>query len=270
MEEALEARIKQGRQEVEKQIAYFTRQFGAVASDWKSDGSRVTEADLHLSQVFMDTLLAAFPEDQFFSEELDHGEEAIPVKSGFAWLLDPIDGTNNFARHIPTCSISLGLLRDGNPVYGFVYDYASGKLLHGGPSKGLFIGNESVQRRVAEVDSKSLISMQCRRDEQSIAEENALQRRFKLRAFGSSAIHMAYAAMGWTDGVIAHRIKSWDIVAGVAMLKAAGGSTRFFDTQIFPMKTFSTHEAGFGHIAGSNEMCDEIEKTIGRACAYRT
>ncbi len=265
----LDERIEFGRKAVEQQVEYFTRQFGSVASDWKTDGSRVTEADLYLSKTFQKELLAAFSEDQFFSEELDHGDESIEVMPGYAWLLDPIDGTNNFARGIPTCSISLGLLKDGFPVYGYVYDYASGKLLHGGMGKGVFIGGSPIEKKRSKVDSNSLISMQCWRNKQAIEQENALQKLYKLRAFGSSEIHTAYAAVGWTDGVIAHRIKSWDIVAGVAMMKGAGGSTRFFDTKVFPMKTFSTQEVGFGHISGSEEMCDAIEKAIGRTCAYR-
>lgn len=267
-EEALEARIKLGREAVAEQVEYFSRSFGAVGSEWKSDGSRVTEADIHLSLVFADMIAEVFPNDQFFSEELDHGERALPVTAEFSWLLDPIDGTNNYARGIPTCSISLGLLRNGVPVYGFVYDYGTRSIIEGGPGKGILIDGQPYEVRSSEVNEQSLISTQCLGDEQAIRDEDALQMRFKIRALGSSALHMAYAALGWTDGVLAHRVKSWDIAAGVAIMVAGGRCTRFFDTEVFPLTTFSSKEKGFGHIAGSNEFCDEIEKTIGRKCAY--
>lgn len=268
MEESHEARVQHGKRVVEEQVEYFASQFGDVASEWKFDGSRVTEADIHLSHVFADELLESFPEDQFFSEELDHGEKPITVRKGFSWLLDPIDGTNNFARHIPNCSISLALMKDGDPVYGYIYDHGTRKLIHGGEGRGLWIGDRKVESPFSEVSGQSLICTQTLASDEAVADDTALRYSFKLRGFGSSAIHMAYAALGWTDGVIAHRVKAWDIAAGMALLRAVGGSTRFFDTKIFPMKEFSSKAEGFGHIAGSPEMCEGIEKAIGRGCQF--
>lgn len=269
MDESLDVRIELGKRAVAEQVEYFATQFGQVDSEWKGDGSRVTEADIHLSHVFADVIGEAFAEDQFFSEELDHGDKAIPVTAEYSWLLDPIDGTNNFARRIPTCSISLALLKHGMPVYGFIYDHASRELIHGGPGKGLWMGEREVKRPENEIGGQSIISLQSLADEDAMRDENRLQMTFKLRGMGSSALHMAYAALGWTDGVIAHRVKSWDIAAGVAMMSAVGGSTRFFDTEVFPIRSFSSKADGFGHIAGSVEVCDAIEKTIGKMCQYQ-
>lgn len=269
MENTLEARIAYGKQVVREQVAYFTAQFGDVASQWKFDGSRVTEADLHLSQIITEQLAEAFPEDQFFSEELEHGPNPIEVKPGFSWLLDPIDGTNNFARSIPNCSISLALLKDGNPVYGYIYDHGTQKLIHGGVEQGLWVDDQRVERKEAELNSQSLIATQTLATEEAIQDDDALRMEFKLRAFGSSAIHMAYTALGWLDGVIAHRVKAWDIAGGMPLLAAVGGSTRFFDTEVFPMKTFSSKASGFAHIAGSGALCDSIEKTIRKETKFR-
>ncbi|MBD5780217.1 inositol monophosphatase [Pelagicoccus sp. NFK12] len=269
MENTLEGRIAYGKKAVLEQVAYFTAQFGDVASQWKFDGSRVTEADLHLSRVFSERIAAEFPSDQFFSEELEHGTEPIEVKPGYSWLLDPIDGTNNFARSIPNCSISLALLENGNPVYGYVYDHGTRKLVHGGRGHGLWLDEQRVQRKEAELNSQSLIATQTLADETALADDDALRMAFKLRAFGSSAIHMAYTALGWLDGVIAHRVKAWDIAGGMALLAAVGGSTRFFDTEVFPMKTFSSKASGFAHIAGSQELCDSMERAIGKETQYR-
>lgn len=269
MEDSQEARVQHGKRVVEEQVEYFASQFGDVASEWKFDGSRVTEADIHLSHVFADELLEAFPSDQFFSEELDHGEKPIAVREGYSWLVDPIDGTNNFARHITNCSISLALLKDGDPIYGYIYDHGSRMLIHGGEGCGLWLGDRKIESPFSEVTDQSLISTQTLASESAVADDTALRYAYKLRCFGSSAIHMAYAALGWTDGVIAHRVKSWDIAAGMALLKAVGGSTRFFDTEVFPIKEFSSKAKGFGHIAGSLEMCDAIEAAIGRKCKFQ-
>ncbi|EDY84599.1 Inositol monophosphatase family [Verrucomicrobiia bacterium DG1235] len=269
MEDSLDARIAFGKELVTEQVEYFAAQFGDVASEWKFDGSRVTEADIHLSHVFADAIGEAFSDDQFFSEELDHGDKPIPVKKGFAWLLDPIDGTNNFARSIPNCSISLALLKDGDPVYGYVYDHGTRKLIHGGEKQGLWIGDQKVKRSETDITGHSLIATQTLADDDAIRDDDALRMAFKLRAFGSSAIHMAYAALGWLDGVIAHRVKAWDIAGGMPLLAAVGGSTRFFDTKVFPMTEFSSKAEGFSHIAGDEALCDAIEKTIGKKTQFR-
>lgn len=269
MEDTLEARIAYGKKTVLDKVAYFTAQFGDVASQWKFDGSRVTEADLHLSKVFSEVIGEAFPGDQFFSEELEHGEVPLQVKPGYSWLLDPIDGTNNFARSIPNCSISLALLKDGNPIYGYIYDHGTRKLIHGGVKQGLWIDDQLVKRKSTEQNRQSLIATQTLATVEAMLDDDALRMEFKLRAFGSSAIHMAYTALGWLDGVIAHRVKAWDIAGGMPLLAAVGGSTRFFDTEVFPMKTFNSKGEGFGHIAGSHELCDSIEETLGKETKYR-
>ncbi|MBK1876396.1 inositol monophosphatase family protein [Pelagicoccus mobilis] len=269
MEDSLESRIAFGKKVVLEKVEYFRAQFGDVASQWKFDGSRVTEADLHLSKVFAEAMQEAFPSDQFFSEELEHGEEAIEVRPGFSWLLDPIDGTNNFARSIPNCSISLALLKDGNPIYGYIYDHGTGKLIHGGVGYGLWLDDQRVQRKESDVNGQSLIATQTLASDEALKDDDAIRMSFKLRAFGSSAIHMGYTALGWLDGVIAHRVKAWDIAGGMPLLAAVGGSTRFFDTEVFPLKTFNSKGKGFSHIAGSHELCDRIEKTIGKSTQYR-
>ena len=268
MDNTFGSRVGAGLRVVEEQVGYFCRRFGKVGSTWKSDGSRVTEADLEISAAFAVALLGAYPEDQFLSEELEHGEEAIEVGSEYAWLLDPIDGTNNYARGVPTCGISLGLLRFGMPVYGYIYDHASRSVVHGGPGLGLWIGGEAYERPAVELMAQSLVCIQSLATDEAMRDEDALQRRFKMRAMGSSALHMAYAALGWTDGVMAHSVKSWDIAAGVALMQAAGGCTRFFDTEVFPVRLFTAKAKGFGHIAGMPETCDAIEKATGRRCAF--
>ena len=266
MDEALKVRIDAGRRIVEEQIGYFAAQFGQVGSNWKYDGTRVTEADIHLSLVFADQIGEAFPEDQFFSEELDHGDKPLELASGFSWLVDPIDGTNNFARHIATCSISLALLHDGAPVYGFVYDHCSRNLLHGGPGIGAFVGDRKLDLdpSAAEINGQSIIAVQAGSMEDCLRDEDLLQRKFKLRSFGSSALHVAYAAVGWIDAAVAHGIKTWDVAAGVAILEGAGGVFLCFGEPVFPLKSFSTKEKAFGHIAAFPPMLDHLRQLLGR------
>jgi len=141
----ISARAIAARLAVEDQTAFLHSEFGRVESRWKSDGTRVTAADIAISERIFAALRARFPEDQFFSEELADAPDPIPVTARFCWILDPIDGTNNFALGIPHCAISLALAEHGEPIYGVVYDLSRRVLMHGGPGFGMHDGDRQTQ-----------------------------------------------------------------------------------------------------------------------------
>ena len=119
-------RINAGRSAVKNEIGFFGRHFSQVGSDWKLDQSRVTFADIAISENIIAHLKNDFPQDDFWSEETNDKDTVVNLKGDFAWVLDPIDGTNNFALGFPLCAISLALLYEGIPIYGFVYDFSTG------------------------------------------------------------------------------------------------------------------------------------------------
>src|SRR5476651_1635823 len=102
------ARIAAARIAVLAQTGLLHREFGRAESKWKSDGTRVTAIDIAISENIFRELRAQFPADQFLSEELPEANSPVAVIADFSWVLDPIDGTNNFALGIPHCAISLG------------------------------------------------------------------------------------------------------------------------------------------------------------------
>ena len=122
MQNAFRHRINAARVAISDQVDFFISQFGDVASEWKADDSRVTFADFAISEKTIAALRASFPEDDYCSEESGNPGEVQELKARYAWVIDPIDGTDNYALAMPMCAISLALLRDGEPVYGFLYD----------------------------------------------------------------------------------------------------------------------------------------------------
>lgn len=259
----LEKRIKVGIAAVLAQTERLHRDLGRVGSLWKKDGTRVTEVDLAISSALHGEIEAAFPEDQFFSEELAHAGAPIPLRSVFAWVLDPVDGTNNYAAGLPFCAISLALLHEGRPVYGIIYDLARRCLVHGGPGFGVWDGARHllVMRSPAE-PKHALIGFHTPSEKCYAAQARLLIENYKIRALGSSTLHLTYVATGHLEGVVDHNVKLWDIAAAVPLVWALGGETRFLQIDPFPMRRFDLEMPRLVYVAGSSSICSALLETL--------
>ncbi len=266
MFKALQHRINAGRTALTNQVDFFCRQFGRVPSEWKEDDTRVTFADFAISERIFAELRNQFPEDGFCSEESNPLDEAVPLSRGFGWILDPIDGTNNFAIGFPVCAISLALLKDGVPVYGFVWDYSRKKLIHGGPSFGVFDANESRALKPTEADRKLTVGLSFPMPQEALATLAPALTRWRIRSTGSGAMQAAFVSIGLMDGVIDYRVKPWDIAASWALLKAAGAEVHFLDGELFPMATFHPRMAGCPYYAGTPDFCAEAKALLSPKC----
>ena len=138
----LRHRINAGRVAVRDQIAFFGRQFGQVASEWKEDDTRVTFADFAISEKLFAALRRDFAGDDFCSEESSPLDEELVLDADFGWMVDPVDGTNNYALGFPICAISLALLHRGTPVYGF-YDHSTGFLYEVGQDMAFSVARKA-------------------------------------------------------------------------------------------------------------------------------
>lgn len=266
MNDEIMRRMSAGLLAVRGQTEYLHRQFGQSASTWKYDGTRVTTADVEISNKLLKELEKRFPHDQFFSEESDASGDPVPLREGYAWLLDPVDGTNNFALGVPCCAISLALLENGTPVCGFIYDLGLRTLFHGGPGIGVFANGEPVERVQEETGDKKIIAIHSPVDERYRPIVNAVLEGFKVRAFGSGALHLTYVALGRVDACMDFTVRAWDIAAALAFCKHTGVDVYFFDSPVFPLQEFDVKMKPVRYIATSPEQCGELVskfKSIG-------
>jgi len=252
------SRIAAAQRSVLAQTELFHREFGRARSDWKSDGTRVTPVDIAISEAIARDMAAAFPGDQFFSEELTHAPAPIPLASRFAWILDPIDGTNNYATGIAHCAISLALLENGVPVYGVIYDLSRRTLMHGGPGFGLFDGDRPAHVQSAPPDAQTLLGFHSPYDKAYAAHAGALVTNFKIRGLGSSTLHLAYVAVGLLGGTVDHNVRIWDIAAAIPLCLAGGGQVQFLNGEQFPMRHFDLHMPRIFYIAGNAAVCARL------------
>lgn len=257
------ARIEAAKHAVLAQTELLHREFGRAESKWKADGSRVTAVDVAISEGIFRELGAQFAADQYFSEELADTDQPIPVTARFSWVLDPIDGTNNFALGIPHCAISLALCERGVPVYGVVYDLSRRTLMHGGPGFGLHDGDRQPRISTAAITKETLIGFHSPFDKTLMPLASGVISNFKIRGLGSATLHLAYVAAGILDGCVDYNVKIWDLAAAIPLVQAAGGEARFLNGEQLPMKTFDLKMKRIIYVAGSPAMCTRLAQLMG-------
>jgi fructose-1,6-bisphosphatase/inositol monophosphatase family enzyme len=196
--------------------AYARSAFNQVARRRKADRSWVTDADIAIETLLRERISTTYPDHGIIGEEQGAGA----VEQEFVWAVDPIDGTNAFVSGLPLWCVSIGLLRFGEPYLGVIYlpllddcywVDASGPAYRN--DEPLTITNE------ATIDTSDWIAV-------SSYAHRQFDIRFpgKTRSLGSVAADFCYVARGSAAGALIGRANLWDIVAGVAILRAAGGT----------------------------------------------
>ncbi len=196
----------------------------------KGDINLVTEMDTRSERIIVETVLAAFP---------DHGviaEEGTDIRngSGFTWIIDPLDGTTNYAHGYPCFSVSIALEQEGEPVLGVVYDPMRGELFSARNGQGAFLNERPI--RVSGTDSliKSLLATGFPYD-RAVSEKNnmnhfhgLLMASQEVRRDGSAALDLCSVACGRFDGFWELKLKPWDVAAGSLIVREAGGAVSDF------------------------------------------
>jgi myo-inositol-1(or 4)-monophosphatase len=259
---AVRVRVAAAQVAVRAQTELLHRELGRAASQWKDDGTRVTSADLAISENIFAALRAAFPADELLSEELGDGTAAIPLRARFAWVLDPIDGTNNYAQGVPFCAIALALLEHGVPIYGVVYDAARRVVLHGGPGCGAWEEDRPVRVAATGPRPYALLGFHSPMKTDYAPHAELLVRNFKIRALGSSTLHLAYVGAGLFDGVVDHNVKVWDIAAAVPIVQGAGGEVHYLQKPLFPLRVFDLQMPRVPFWAGHAAICTRLGELL--------
>lgn len=210
--------------------------FGGAQADEKADGSLVTGSDRWADQALREAIQAAFPEHGVLSEEVAH----IFPEQEWCWIIDPIDGTTNFARGVPLWGISLGLLYRGTPVFGYValppirqsfYGYWYGDSGLTGP-EGAFCNHQPIHSSSDEPSSNHFFSV-CARSTGVITPDFPC----KIRMLGVATYNLLTVAAGVALGAVEATTKIWDIAAVWAIAQAAGAVwTPLEEEDIFPLK----------------------------------
>ncbi len=201
--------------------------------NFKGDVNPVTETDLAAERRIVEQLRAAFPDHRIFAEE--SGGDAWQSPGPPIWLIDPLDGTNNFAHGFPHVAVSLALVADGEPVVGVIYDPLRDETFAAVAGGGATLNGEPIRVSAVADLSEAFLATGFPYDRRTATDNNVermgrfVRRALGVRRAGAATLDLAYVACGRLDGFWEIRLAPWDVAAGILLVREAGGRATDFD-----------------------------------------
>ena len=193
---------------------------------YKNYKDLVTSSDVEIEEFLRRKILEKYPNHNIVSEESDE----IDSKSDFTWVIDPIDGTANYAHRYPFFCVSIGILKDKKPHMGAVYAPYLKEMFFAELGKGAYLNNKKLNVTDTDQLDKSLIFYLPGITPEILDKRVALERVLipkveRIRGLGALALEIAYVAAGRADAVFRFEegAKIWDYAAGAIILEEAGG-----------------------------------------------
>lgn len=212
-------------------LKYYFNSKELKISNKEGVNNLVTEADHAAEKAIMDTIREQFPEHFILSEE--SGEMA--TASEFKWIIDPIDGTVNYAHGIPVCCVSIGVEQNGKMILGAVFNPLTEEFFFAEKGKGSTLNGETIN-----VSDKKTVMDSClvtgfpytyldMKNGPLEVFERLIRKGVPVRRLGSAALDLCWVAAGRFDGFYEHKLNPWDSAAGSLIVEEAGGKLTDFE-----------------------------------------
>ncbi len=217
-------------------------QYGKVRRLTKRHEEAVTDADRASQRLIVAGLRRRFPTDGVIGEENETGEAITfecPDPRGRVWVIDPIDGTNNFIAGLGNFAVCIGLLEKGSPLLGVVFDVTRDLVYSAARSEGAWLGTQRLRALQTPMDNASMLMLTsnlllptgC----PAWATRWVGQTEWKIRILGSAALEASQVGAGVAHGAVTINGKLWDIAAPAAIVLEAGGLiTNLQGEPVFP------------------------------------
>lgn len=184
----------------------------------------VTEADIESEKIIIEIISKNFPNHSILSEE----KGKIEGSSEFEWIIDPLDGTTNFANKLPIFSVSIALYKNKNPLIGVVFNPYTDELYWAVSHNGSYLGQKKIYVSDKKNINDSLIVTGFPYNFMEILDElsqrffNVLKISRGVRRLGSAALDLCFVASGVFEGFFEQNLKPWDTAAGIIIAHEAG------------------------------------------------
>ena len=209
----------------------------------KGDIDLVTEADVAAERLVIERIRSYYPRHAILAEESGALDATVAgPASEWKWIVDPLDGTTNYAHGYPCFCVSIALERAGTIVVGVIYDPLRDEVFAAERGEGATLNGRRI--RVSEVDDLNR-AMLCTGFPYDVRDRGDFARHFRnfimhaqaVRRDGSAALDLAYVACGRFDGFWEEGLNPWDVAAGVILIEEAGGRVSHYDGTPFDIYT---------------------------------
>lgn len=213
---------------------------GSATVHAKSGKDLVTDADFAAQVAISNHLLEAYPDHDFLGEEGELGlagsNPKPSKKSPYRWVVDPLDGTTNYAHGLPQYAVSIALTLYKEPILGVIYDPEADEMFSALKGQGALLNNKPIHTSQEKNLSMALVaaglSPNLKQDSPEIQQVVRMLLACQgLRRLGSAALNLCYVACGRLDGYWGGTLKIWDIAAGVLIVRESGGVVSDFQGQ---------------------------------------
>jgi myo-inositol-1(or 4)-monophosphatase len=207
-------------------IAYHAHSHKEPAFKLKGKHDLVTQADLDSEKIIKKTILKTFPSDLMLAEESHSGSTLTHNRT---WIIDPIDGTTNFAHGVPFYAVSIALYVDKLPQVAVVLGLPFHELFTATRGQGAYLNGERLHVSSTNEASSALIGTGFPYRDLSVLEDymkvfdTLMHETHGVRRPGSASYDMAYVAAGRYDGFYEYALAPWDVAAGALLITEAGG-----------------------------------------------
>jgi myo-inositol-1(or 4)-monophosphatase len=203
---------------------YFNTTFEIME---KSSNNLVTRADLESEECIIESIEKTYPGHSFFAEENHPVQSAVPEH---LWIIDPLDGTANFAHGIPHFCISIAYAHHGDVKMGLVFDPMRKEYFSAIAGKGALLNGKKIEVSKRSALNTSIIATGFYYDRGALMEKTLetihalLKQNIRdIRRTGSAALDMCWVACGRFDGYFEYRLSPWDFSAAMLIVREAGG-----------------------------------------------
>jgi myo-inositol-1(or 4)-monophosphatase len=227
-------------------------------SDKGRPGDLVTEADRQAEAAILQVLRDRVPDHAILAEESGQYGDG---DGEYLWAIDPLDGTTNYAHQYPLSAASIGLLINGKPSVGAIFDPFHQELFRGAVGIGATCNHRPIHVSKTDKLVNSLLVTGFAYDRRETPDNNYKEFCYLthltqgVRRGGAAAVDLAYVACGRLDGYWERGLSPWDLAAGVAILEAAGGKVTAYDLSPFDIRS--------GRILATNGLLhDELSREL--------
>lgn len=213
----------------------------------------VTQIDKKSEEKILSYLRENYPEYAILSEESGEDNKV----SDYKWIVDPLDGTTNYAQGIPIFTISIGLMFKGQAILGVIYNPLMKEFFYAIKGEGAYLNHEKISVSKKSQLNRCVLATGFPYDKAIESENNAaytaemIPQIRGIRRLGSAAYDLANVALGVIDGYWEINLSIWDVAAGRLLVREAGGVIKAFD-----------EKRGISFVAGNDQVVQKIYKII--------